>query len=129
LISQAETPMSNRPQQTKKYAFNDSDAEALRKTFEDMLEEIHDLQAKLVDADNANLELYDDANQLEAQLIRLRQAYAEMDQALFDLTEDYVELEQEYRLIVEVDEQLLSNDEEIEDDGFVTYDTSKITFN
>lgn len=121
--------MSNRTQQTKKYAFNDSDAEALRKTFEDMLEEIHDLQAKLVDADNANLELYDDANQLEAQLIRLRQAYAEMDQALFDLTEDYVELEQEYRLIVEVDEQLLPNDEEIEDDGFVTYDTSKITFN
>jgi|DEB0MinimDraft_6_1074348.scaffolds.fasta_scaffold45032_2 predicted nucleic acid-binding Zn-ribbon protein len=119
--------MSNRKQQ-KKYAFTDSDAEALRQTFEDMLEEIHDLQAKLVDADNANLELYDDANQLEAQLIRLRQAYAEMDQALFDLTEDYVDLEQEYRLIVEVDEQLLS-EEEIEDDGFVTYDTSKITFN
>ena len=123
--------MSNRTQQTKKYAFNDSDAEALRKTFEDMLEEIHDLQAKLVDADNANLELYDDANQLEAQLIRLRQAYAEMDQALFDLTEDYIELEQEYRLIVEVDEQLFSEEEEeeVEADGFVTYDTSKITFN
>lgn len=123
--------MSNRTQQTKKYAFNDSDAEALRKTFEDMLEEIHDLQAKLADADNANLELYDDANQLEAQLIRLRQAYAEMDQALFDLTEDYVELEQEYRLIVEVDEQLFSEEEEeeVEADGFVTYDTSKITFN
>lgn len=123
--------MSNRTQQTKKYAFTDNDAEALRKTFEDMLEEIHDLQAKLVDADNANLELYDDANQLEAQLIRLRQAYAEMDQALFDLTEDYVELEQEYRLIVEVDEQLLSEEEEeeVEADGFVTYDTSKITFN
>lgn len=123
--------MSNRPQQTKKYAFNDSDAEALRKTFEDMLEEIHDLQAKLVDADNANLELYDDANQLEAQLIRLRQAYAEVDQALFDLTEDYIELEQEYRLIVEVDDQLFSEEEEeeVEADGFVTYDTSKITFN
>lgn len=123
--------MSNRTQQTKKYAFNDSDAEALRKTFEDMLEEIHDLQAKLADADNANLELYDDANQLEAQLIRLRQAYAEMDQALFDLTEDYIELEQEYRLIVEVDEQLFSEEEEeeVEADGFVTYDTSKITFN
>lgn len=120
--------MSNRKHQ-KKYAFTDSDAEALRQTFEDMLEEIHDLQAKLVDADNANLELYDDANQLEAQLIRLRQAYAEVDQALFDLTEDYVELEQEYRLIVEVDEQLLSNDEGSEDDVFVTYDTSKITFN
>ena len=43
------------------YNYQSDDMDALRVTFFSMLEDINDLRQSLSDADDANLELYDDA--------------------------------------------------------------------
>jgi len=78
--------------------YQNDDMDALRVTFEDMMFEIETLKDDLTDADAANLELYDEANELEAELDRLREMY---DQDMFDAAEDYVELERSYNQLAD----------------------------
>ena len=78
--------------------YQNDDMDALRVTFEDMMFEIETLKDDLTDADDANLELYDEANELEAELDRLREMY---DQDMFDAAEDYVELERSYNQLAD----------------------------
>ena len=73
------------------YEYTD-DMDALRVTFEDMLTEIDDLERELSEADDAIMELYNEANDLERELRLTREAF---DQAMFDAEEDYIDLEQE----------------------------------
>ncbi len=78
------------------YDYQTDDMDALRITFEDMMLEIESLKDSLDDADEAILELYYEANDLEAELDRLR---AHHHQVLFDMEEDYIELQREYRAL------------------------------
>lgn len=78
--------------------YQNDDMDALRVTFEDMMFEIETLKDDLTDADYANLELYAEANELEAELGRLREMY---DQDMFDAAEDYVELERSYNQLAD----------------------------
>ena len=73
------------------YEYTD-DMDALRVTFEEMLSEIDDLRGELSEADDAIMELYTEANDLERELHLLREEY---HQAMFDAEEDYIALEQE----------------------------------
>ena len=75
------------------YDYQTDDMDALRITFEDMMFEIESLKANLDDADVAIVELFDEANELEAQvhklkdqLICLREKY---DQDMFDAANEY----------------------------------------
>lgn len=75
-----------------KYSYQTEDMDALRLTFERMIEEIDQLNEALDNGDEAIMELYNEANDLEQKLNHLRGEY---DQAMFDATEDYVELERD----------------------------------
>jgi chromosome segregation ATPase len=86
------------------YNYQNDDMDALRVTFEDMLEDIHALQQEIsileqehedemTAADDAIVELYNEANELEAELDRLREHH---HQVVFDMEEDYIDLERDY---------------------------------
>ena len=78
------------------YDYQTDDMDALRITFEDMLHEIEFLKNSLDTADDVIVELYDEANELEAELDRLR---AHHHQVVFDMEEDYIELQREYKAL------------------------------
>ena len=89
------------------YDYQTDDMDALRITFEDMLEDIHALQQEIsileqehedemAEADEAIVKLYNEANELEAELGRLR---AHHHQVVFDMEEDYIELQREYNAL------------------------------
>jgi chromosome segregation ATPase len=89
------------------YDYQTDDMDALRITFEDMLEDIHALQQEIsileqehedemAEADEAIVKLYNEANELEAELGRLR---AHHHQVVFDMEEDYIELQREYKAL------------------------------
>lgn len=78
------------------YDYQTDDMDALRTTFEDMMFEIESLKDSLDDADEAIVELYHEANELEAELDRLR---AHHHQVVFDMEEDYIELQREYKAL------------------------------
>ena len=80
------------------YDYQTDDMDALRITFEDMLFEIESLKDSLDDADEAIVELYHEANDLERELDRLR---AHHHQVVFDMEEDYIELERDYNRLAE----------------------------
>jgi len=94
-----------------KYVYQTESMDALRLTFEQMLEEIDRLNEELGRADEANLELYDEANELEAALDRLRETY---EQDMFDAAEDYLDLERSYNVLsdqyVDLYDHLLDED-------------------
>ena len=96
-----------------KYTYQNEDMDALRLTFEEMLHEIEFLKAALDNADEAVIELYEEANDLEARLNRLREEY---DQDMFDAAEDYVELERSYNILAE---QYVDLHDWLMDDDFV----------
>ena len=75
------------------YNYQNDDMDALRVTFEDMMFEIETLKDDLDDADDAIVELYNEANDLEAELDRYREHH---HQVVFDMEEDYIELERDY---------------------------------
>ena len=95
------------------YTYQNEDMDALRLTFEEMLYEIEFLKTALDNADAANIELYDEANELEDALERLREEY---DQDMFDAAEDYVELERSYNILAE---QYVDLHDWLMDDDFV----------
>jgi len=97
------------------YNYQSDDMDALRVTFISMLEDINDLRQSLSDADDANLELYDEANELEAELDRLREMY---DQDMFDAAEDYVELERSYNQLAD---KYIDLHDWIHDEDFVDF--------
>jgi predicted nuclease with TOPRIM domain len=78
------------------YDYQTDDMDALRITFEDMMFDIESLKDSLDDADEAIMELYHEANDLEAELDRLR---AHHHQVVFDMEEDYIELERKYNAL------------------------------
>ena len=75
------------------YNYQNDDMDALRVTFEDMMFEIENLKDELDDADEALVELYNEANELEEELDRYR---AHHHQVVFDMEEDYIDLERDY---------------------------------
>ena len=75
------------------YNYQNEDMDALRVTFEDMMFEIENRKDDLDDADDAIVELYNEANELEAELDRYREHH---HQVVFDMEEDYIELERDY---------------------------------
>ena len=75
------------------YNYQNDDMDALRVTFEDMIFEIESLKNDLAGADDAIMDLYNEANDLERELHLLREHH---EQSMFDATEDYIELEREY---------------------------------
>lgn len=79
------------------YKYQVDDMDALRDTFENMLEEIDDLKMDLDAADVALVQLYNEANDLEAELNRVRDEY---DQLLFDTHEDALEQDRRYNALV-----------------------------
>ena len=95
----------------KRHIFSEN-ADNLRTAFEDMIDEVSTLRAAvaglkgdLANADRANIELYNEANQLEASLESLREEhnrltrrYNHLDQQYFDLTEDHAELEADFNV-------------------------------
>ena len=95
----------------KRHIFSEN-ADNLRDAFEDMIEEVSTLRAAvaglkgdLANADRANIELYNEANTLEAFLESLREEhnrltrrYNHLDQQYFDLTEDHAELEADFNV-------------------------------
>ena len=96
------------------YDYQTDDMDALRTTFEDMLEDIHELQQEIsileqeyedemVRGDEAILKLYNEANDLEAEVHALEdhieRLRAEYDQVIFDQQEDYIDLQQEYNAL------------------------------
>ena len=75
------------------YNYQNDDMDALRVTFEEMLEDIHALQQEISileqehedemsEADDAIVELYNEANELEAELNRYREHH---HQVVFDM--------------------------------------------
>ena len=76
----------------KTYDYTGDDQLALRETFLEMIDEIEYLRGELSEADDALVELYNEANDLERELHLLREHF---DQSLFDAEEDYIALEQE----------------------------------
>lgn len=76
----------------KTYDYTGDDQLALRETFLEMIDEIDYLRGELSEADDALVELYNEANDLERELHLLREHF---DQAMFDAQEDYIALEQQ----------------------------------
>ena len=76
----------------KTYDYTGDDQLALRETFLEMIDEIEHLRSELGEADDAIMDLYHEANDLERELHLLREHF---DQALFDAQEDYIALEQQ----------------------------------
>lgn len=96
------------------YEYTD-DMDALRVTFEEMLSEIDDLRSELSEADDAIMDLYHEANDLERELHLLREQF---DQDLFDAEEDYIALEQELNALARDYNELYDAAVEPVSDGF-----------
>lgn len=115
-----------------KYDYQDDNMEALRLTFEEMIDEIADLRSKLSEADDSITELYHEANDLERELRLLRERY---DQDMFDAQEDMIELERSYNSLVDDYNALYDAateavvDPDFDDDQWDIFEVSKITIN
>lgn len=112
-----------------KYTYQDDDMSSLRRTFEDMIDEISTLRGQLSEGDDTIMELYNEANDLEDQLFRLREHHS---QSMFDAEEDYLELERDYN---ELAEQFTSLFDEVhpipdfdDDDQFDIFEVTSISF-
>jgi archaellum component FlaC len=82
-----------------------------------MYDRINDLREKLGLADEAIMELYHDANDLEEEINTLEDHYGrvqlEYEQIIFDLQEDLVDSQQDYNILCE-------EFSDLEDDGWTT---------
>ena len=96
------------------YDYQTDDMDALRVTFEGMLEDIQAMEVEIAmlqeehdnemfEADEAIVKLYNEANDLEAEVHALEdhieRLRAEYDQVIFDQQEDYIDLQQEYNAL------------------------------
>ena len=123
------------------YNYQNDDMDALRVTFEDMLEDIHALQQEIsileqehedemTAADDAIVELYNEANELEAELDRLREHH---HQVVFDMEEDYIDLERDYNELSTQFGELFDEVNPIpdfdDDDQFEIFEVTHVTFN
>ena len=123
------------------YNYQNDDMDALRVTFEDMLEDIHALQQEIsileqehedemATADDAIVELYNEANELEAELDRLREHH---HQVVFDMEEDYIDLERDYNELSTQFGELFDEVNPIpdfdDDDQFEIFEVTHVTFN
>ena len=110
--------------------YQNDDMDALRVTFEDMMFEIETLKDDLNDADDAIVELYNEANELEAELDRYR---AHHHQVVFDMEEDYIELERDYNELSKQFGELFDEVNPIpdfdDDDQFEIFEVTSVTFN
>lgn len=124
------------------YNYQNDDMDALRVTFEDMLEDIHALQQEIsileqehedemAAADDAIVELYNEANELEAELARLREHH---HQVVFDMEEDYIDLERDYNELATQFGELFDEVNPIPDfddneDQYDLFEVTHVTFN
>jgi chromosome segregation ATPase len=122
------------------YNYQNDDMDALRVTFEDMLEDIHALQQEIsileqehedemATADDAIVELYNEANELEAELDRLHEHH---HQVVFDMEEDYIDLERDYNELSTQFGELFDEVNPIpdfdDDDQFEIFEVTSISF-
>lgn len=113
------------------YNYQNDDMDALRVTFEDMMFEIENLKDELDDADEAIVELYNEANELEAALDRYREQH---HQVVFDMEEDYIDLERDYNELSKQFGELFDEvnpipDFDDADDQYDIFEVTSITFN
>lgn len=106
------------------YDYQNEDMDALRATFEDMIDEIADLRIELSEADDAIMELYHEANDLERELHLLRERY---HQDMFDAQEDMIELEREYNALYDATVEAVHPD--FDEDQWDLFEVTNITFN
>lgn len=113
-----------------KYTYQNDDMDALRVTFEEMIDEIADLRNQLFEGDEALITLYNEANDLERELHLLREQY---DQDMFDAEEDLIELEQAYNLLVrdynELIDDTIDEDFDESEDQWELFHVTGVTFN
>lgn len=122
------------------YNYQNDDMDALRVTFEEMLEDIHALQQEISileqehedemsEADDAIVELYNEANDLEAALDRYREHH---HQVVFDMEEDYINLERDYNVLAQQFGELFDEVNPIpdfdDDDQFEIFEVTSISF-
>jgi len=114
-------------QEQQNYIYSDN-ADALRQSFEDMLDEIADLRGQLSSGDVAIVELFHEANDLEAERDRWRDRYTDLktdhdtleqtaahfQRQLEELSYDFLALQRAYQQIQGLLSELF---DEVEDDN------------